>query len=74
MLSHRLLWIPVCLLAAASAAAAQENLTLADATARALARNHAIRIEREGITAADARVTEALGEYDPQLRLDLRSS
>jgi outer membrane protein TolC len=71
MLSLRLLWIPVCLLAAASAAAAQQNLTLADATARALARNHAIRIEREGISAADARMTEALGEYDPQVRLDL---
>jgi hypothetical protein len=71
MLSRRLLWIPVCLLAAVFPDTAQQNLTLADATARALARNHAIRLEREGITAADARMTEALGEYDPQVRLDL---
>ena len=28
-------------------------------------------LEREGITAANARMTEALGEYDPQVRLDL---
>ena len=70
MLSLRLLTIPVCLLAAVSTAAAQE-LTLADATARALEKNHAIRIEREGIAAAAARMSGALGEYDPQVKFDL---
>ncbi len=33
---------------------------LADATARALQKNHAIKIEREGIAAADARAMSAL--------------
>ena len=82
MTSHRLLWISVCLLAVAPGASAQgrpwldeaqdarSRLTLADATAKALARNHAIRIEREGTTAADARMLGARGEYDPQLRFD----
>ena len=71
MVSSRLLSIPVCLLASASAVHAQESLTLADATARALAKNHAIRSERETIAAADARMSGARGEYDPQLRWDL---
>ena len=70
MLSLRLLTIPVCLLAAATAAGAQEQLTLSDATARALARNHAIRIEREGIAGLTARMSGAHGEDDPQLRFD----
>src|SRR5262245_36309531 len=71
MLLHRLLSIPVCLLAAATAAGAQENLTLADATARSLAKNHAIRIERESVAAADAQMSGAYGAYDPQLKLEL---
>ena len=71
MLLQRLLSIPVCLLAAATAASAQENLSLADATARALAKNHAIRIERESVAAAEAQVTGAYGAYDPQLKLEL---
>jgi outer membrane protein len=49
----------------------QERLTLADATARALQKNHAIKIEREAVTAADARAMSALGDYDPRLRLDV---
>ena len=71
MVSFRLLPIPVCMLATATAVHAQESLTLADATARALAKNHAIRIERESIAGADARMSGARGEYDPQLRWDL---
>jgi len=71
MASHRLLSISVCLLAAAPGVAAQEPLTIAEATARALAKNHAIRIERESIAAADARMSGARGEYDPQLRFDV---
>ena len=71
MVSFRLLPIPVCMLATATAVHAQESLTLADATARALAKNHAIRIERESIAGADARMSGARGDYDPQLRWDL---
>src|SRR5262245_66054690 len=70
-MSHQSLWIPVCFLAAVSTAHAQESLTLADATARALAKNQAIRIERESIAAADARMSGARGEYDPLVRFDL---
>jgi len=71
MLSDRLLSISVCLLATATAVHAQDALTLADATARALAKNHAITIERESLAAADARMSGARGEYDPMLRWDL---
>lgn len=71
MLLQRVLSIPVCLLAAMTAANAQENLTLADATARALARNHASRIERESVAAAEAQMNRAAGAYDPQLKLEL---
>ena len=71
MVSPRLLSISVCLLAAASGAAAQEPLTMSEATAQALAKNHAIRIERESIAAADARMIGARGEYDPLLRFDV---
>ena len=70
MMSHRLLSISVCLLATVTAARAQENLTLADATARALSKNHSIRIERAAIAAATARMSGAAGEYDPTLRFD----
>src|SRR5215467_7202665 len=58
MVSRRLLSISVCLLAAVRGAAAQEK-------------NHAIRIERESIAAADARVVGARGDYDPQLHFDV---
>lgn len=72
MTTHRVLWISVCLSAAATAAAAQEmSLTLADATARALAKNHAVRIERESVAGAAARMSGAHGEYDPQVRFDI---
>jgi HAE1 family hydrophobic/amphiphilic exporter-1 len=58
-------------LAAASNASAQEALSLGDATARALARNHDIRIERLRVDAASADAEQALGEYDLQVRVDI---
>jgi outer membrane protein len=70
MTPRSLVWIPVCLLVAATASA-QETLTLSDATARALAKNPSIRIERESVAGADARMSGARGAYDPQLRFDL---
>jgi outer membrane protein len=60
----------VLLLLAAPAARAQQPLTLADATARALARNHDIRIEREAVDTANARALSAQGSYDPRLKVD----
>src|SRR4051812_5932911 len=51
-------------------AGAQQPLTLADATARALQRNTDIRIEREQVIAAEAREAGALGNYDVRLRVD----
>ena len=54
----------------ASAASAQQQITLADATARALARNTDIRIERELVTAAEAREAGAYGNYDFRLKID----
>src|SRR5262245_33271396 len=71
MVSHRLLTISVCLAATATAASAQEPLSLSDATARALSSHHTIRIAREAAAGAEARIGTAQGEYDPQLRLDL---
>jgi outer membrane protein len=60
-------------LAVAGAAQAQQALTLADATSRALAKNHAIRIEREQIAAAEARSRGALGAYDVTMSLDINA-
>ena len=51
-------------------ARAQQALTLADATARALERNTDIRIERELVSAAEAREAGALGNYDFRLKID----
>src|SRR5437868_14688336 len=51
-------------------AGAQQPLTLADATARALQRNTDIRIERELVSAAEAREAGALGNYDFRLKID----
>src|SRR5262249_1386989 len=70
MRSDRLMWIFVCLLAAGTAGA-QERLSLTDATARALEKNRSIRIEREGVAAAEARITAARGAYDPQFNLQI---
>jgi HAE1 family hydrophobic/amphiphilic exporter-1 len=52
-------------------ASADERLTLAEATSRALAKNHSIRVERENVAAADARARGSLGAYDPTLSLDV---
>ncbi len=57
-------------LGAGSLARAQQPLTLADATARALARNTDIRIEREAVSAAEAREAGAFGSYDFRLKVD----
>jgi HAE1 family hydrophobic/amphiphilic exporter-1 len=70
MLNHRFLTVVVCLLANAAVAGAQERLTLAEATNRALAKNRAIRVERDNVAAADARSLGAFGIYDVQLRVD----
>jgi outer membrane protein TolC len=45
-------------------------LSLADATARALARNNEIALERESFRIADASILKAAGSYDPAFRLD----
>lgn len=73
MLNDRFLTVVVCLLATATVAGGQERLTLADATNRALAKNRAIRVERDNVTAADARSLGALGIYDVQLTVDLNA-
>jgi outer membrane protein len=49
----------------------QQPLTLAEATARALERNTDIRIDREDVSAAEARQTGALGNYDFRLKIDV---
>src|SRR5690349_9162412 len=56
-----------------SGAGADERLSLAEATSRALARNHSIRVEREQVTAADARARGSLGAYDVQLSVDVNA-
>jgi outer membrane protein TolC len=57
---------------AVPAAPAAVPLALADATARALARNNEIALERESFHIADASVLRADGSYDPTFRLDAR--
>jgi outer membrane protein TolC len=57
---------------AAPAPAAAVPLSLADATARALARNSDIAFERESFRIADASILKADGSYDPTFRLDGR--
>lgn len=59
-------------LAPAGGAAAQEALTLRDATARALAKNRDISIERENVQQADANLERARAAHDPTLRADTR--
>jgi outer membrane protein TolC len=54
------------------AAPAGVPLTLSDATARALARNNDIALERESFRIADAALLRADGSYDPTFRLDAR--
>lgn len=63
----------MAVLAMAPLAHAQQPLTLTDATSRALAKNHSIRVEREHVTAADARARGALGAYDAQLHVDVNA-
>ena len=56
--------------APAPAEAPAVPITLSDATARALARNNDIALERESFHITDASVLKAAGSYDPTLRLD----
>src|SRR5258708_903323 len=60
----------LAVLSTASLCQAQQSLTLADATARALQRNTDIRIEREVVAAAESREAGALGSYDFRLKVD----
>jgi outer membrane protein len=54
-------------------AGADERLSLAEVTSRALAKNHSIRVEREHVTAADARARGSLGAYDAQFSVDINA-
>jgi len=62
--------IALAVLCTAPLAQAQQPLTLADATARALSRNHDIRIARDAVEAAGARELSANGSYDLRLHLE----
>jgi len=53
----------------AAAAAAQEPLTIADAVARALAKNPAVRAAQAGAGEADARLDQARSGYFPRVNL-----
>ena len=70
MTTSKISFLPLVMLCSASLAQAQQPLTLADATARALQRNTDIRIEREVVSAAEAREAGALGSYDLRLKVD----
>jgi HAE1 family hydrophobic/amphiphilic exporter-1 len=59
-------------LAFATAADAQENLTIGDAITRALAKNRDIAIERENVQQADASIERARAAWDPTVRVDAR--
>src|ERR1700741_5413630 len=70
---NRFLTVGVCLIAMSAAMNAQERLSLADATGRALEKNYAIRVERENVAAAESRTMRASGVYDVQMRLDVNA-
>lgn len=57
---------------AAAPAAREVPLTLADATERALARNHVIALDRESARQAGDAVERVLAAWDPGLRVDAR--
>ena len=63
--------VAAVLVCTASAAFAQQPITLADATAKALQRNVDIRVERENVSVAEAREAGALGSYDVRLKADV---
>lgn len=60
-------------LSAAALAGAEEQMTLAEATNRALSKNHSIRVEREHVAAADARARGSLGAYDVTFNMDVNA-
>ena len=62
--------IALALLCTATLAQAQQPLTLAEATARALSRNTDIRVARDDVEAASARELSASGSYDPRLHAE----
>ncbi len=69
----RLLLIPAALLAASlPASGASHPVSLAEATERALAKNHDIAIQREGLTIAGAQLLRTESAYEPTFRLDTR--
>ena len=70
MITSKIGSVALAVLCTASLAQAQQAITLSDATARALQRNTDIRIEREVVSAAEAREAGALGSYDLRLKLD----
>jgi outer membrane protein len=63
--------VTIVMVCAASTAGAQQPITLAEATARALQRNIDIRIDREAVNTADARELRAQGSYDFELKADV---
>lgn len=60
------------LLLVAAPAAAQQELALADALARALANNRDLAVERENVRQAEAARDRADAAYDPVVRVDAR--
>ena len=68
--SARLARVALLIALPLSAADPGRPLSLADATARALAKNHDIAFERETFHIADANLLRADGSYDPSFHLD----
>jgi len=71
-LALSLLAFPVAAQEAGASDPAGVPLSLADATARALARNHDIAFERDAFRITDATVLRTEGSYDPSFHLDAR--
>src|SRR5664279_774843 len=71
-LTLSLLAFPVAAQEAGASDPAGVPLSLADATARALARNHDIAFERDAFRITDATVLRTEGSYDPSFHLDAR--
>jgi outer membrane protein TolC len=57
---------------AATAAAADRPISLAESVDRALDRNHEIAVQREAVGVAAANLRRADGSYDPEFRLDFQ--
>lgn len=70
--THHIALAAALTLAGAAASQAQESLTLRDATARALAKNRDIAIERENVEQATINTDRAASAYDPTFRAEAR--